>query len=70
MTNLLGNGKNLTQEKNIRRSIPKGLPYFHVDFGMQNGFAHVIEDEQIFPRNFAPGKHIYNKYKKFEFLFP
>ena len=60
---------NLTQEKNIRRSIPKGLPYFHVDFGMQNGFAHVIEDEQLFPRNFAPGKHIYNKYKKFEFLF-
>ena len=47
---------NLTQEKNIRRSIPKGLPYFHVDFGMQNGFAHVIEDEQLFPRNFAPGK--------------
>ena len=45
----------LTKEKDIRRSVPKGLPYFHVDFGMQNGFAHVIEDEQMFPRNFAQG---------------
>lgn len=46
----------LTADKNIRRSVPKGLPYFHVDFGMQNGFAHVIEDEQEFPRNFAQGE--------------
>jgi hypothetical protein len=45
----------LSNEKNIRRSVPKGLPYFHIDFGMQNGFAHVIEDEQEFPRNFAQG---------------
>lgn len=44
------------KEKDIRRSVPKGLPYFHVDFGMQNGFAHVIEDELEFPRNFAQGK--------------
>ena len=48
----------LTNEKNIRRSVPKGLPYFHVDFGMQNGFAHVIEDEHLFPRNFAQGTQI------------
>ena len=48
----------LTSEKNIRRSVPKGLPYFHVDFGMQNGIAHVIEDELEFPRNFAQGKII------------
>ena len=47
----------LSQEKNIRRSVPKGLPYFHIDFGMQNGFAHVIEDEQLFPRNFAQGTY-------------
>lgn len=45
----------LTQEKDIRRSVPKGLPYFHVDFGLQNGFAHVIEEEQYFPKNFAQG---------------
>ena len=33
--------------------MPKGLPYFHVDFGMDNGFAHVVEDEDYFPANFA-----------------
>ena len=47
----------LSKEKDIRRSVPKGLPYFHIDFGMQNGFAHVIEDEQLFPKNFAQGMH-------------
>lgn len=39
--------------KNIRKGIPKGLPYFWVDFGMDPGFAHVIEDQHLFPRNFA-----------------
>lgn len=39
--------------KNIRKGIPKGLPYFWIDFGMEPGFAHVIEDQQLFPRNFA-----------------
>ena len=43
----------LTKERSLRRSIPKGLPYFHVDFGLEDGFAHVIEDEQEFPTNFA-----------------
>ena len=43
----------LSQERGLRRSIPKGLPYFHVDFGMENGFAHVVEDEAYFPANFA-----------------
>ena len=41
------------KEKDIRRSVPKGLPYFHVDFGLNDGYAHVIEDEEIFPKNFA-----------------
>lgn len=39
--------------KNVRQAIPKGLPYFAVNFGTQGGFAHVIEDEKLFPRNFA-----------------
>ncbi|CAH0757576.1 unnamed protein product [Diatraea saccharalis] len=39
--------------KDIRKGIPKGLPYFWVDFGMDPGFAHVIEDQQLFPRNFG-----------------
>lgn len=39
--------------KNIRKGVPKGLPYFWIDFGMDPGFAHVVEDQQLFPRNFA-----------------
>ena len=41
------------KNRNVRKAIPKGLPYFSVDFGLDSGFAHVIEDEQSFPRNFA-----------------
>lgn len=39
--------------KNVRKAIPKGLPYFAVDFGMQPGYAHVIEEKRLFPNNFA-----------------
>lgn len=39
--------------RDVRRAVPKGLPYFFVDFAMDAGFAHVIEDEQEFPNNFA-----------------
>ncbi|XP_054581217.1 CWF19-like protein 2 isoform X5 [Eptesicus fuscus] len=42
--------------KDIRKSVPKGLPYFSVDFGLQGGFAHVIEDQHKFPHYF--GKEI------------
>ncbi|XP_053564539.1 CWF19-like protein 2 isoform X2 [Bombina bombina] len=42
--------------KDIRRSVPKGLPYFSVDFGLQGGFAHVIENHHKFPHYF--GKEI------------
>uniref|UniRef100_A0A8C5T3B6 CWF19-like protein 2 n=1 Tax=Malurus cyaneus samueli TaxID=2593467 RepID=A0A8C5T3B6_9PASS len=42
--------------KDIRKSVPKGLPYFSVDFGLQGGFAHVIEDQHNFPHYF--GKEI------------
>ncbi|XP_019384074.1 PREDICTED: CWF19-like protein 2 [Crocodylus porosus] len=42
--------------KDIRKSVPKGLPYFSVDFGLQGGFAHVIEDRHKFPHYF--GKEI------------
>ena len=37
----------------VRKSIPKGLPYFWVSFGMDDGFAHVIEEQKYFPKNFA-----------------
>ncbi|NXM87870.1 C19L2 protein, partial [Oenanthe oenanthe] len=39
--------------KDIRKSVPKGLPYFSVDFGLQGGFAHVIEDHHNFPHYFG-----------------
>ena len=40
-------------KKDVRHSVPKGLPYFAVDFGNEGGFAHVIEEEKNFPTNFA-----------------
>ncbi|XP_072170792.1 CWF19-like protein 2 [Diadema setosum] len=42
-----------TRKKGIRSSIPRGFPYFSVDFGLDGGFAHVIEDEQTFPHYFG-----------------
>lgn len=39
--------------RDVRKGVPKGLPYFSVDFGVQSGFAHIIEDEQRFPTYFA-----------------
>lgn len=43
-------------KKDIRRSIPKGFPYFSVNFGLDGGFAHAIEDEKKF--SFYFGKEI------------
>ncbi|KAG8192511.1 hypothetical protein JTE90_018032 [Oedothorax gibbosus] len=58
-------------KKGLRRSIPKNLPYFAIFFdpAVHGGYAHVIEDEKAFPRNF--GKEVvggildvnYNLYK-------
>ena len=42
-----------TQKKGLRGSVPAGLPYFSVEFGLDNGFAHVIEDTDKFPRYFG-----------------
>uniref|UniRef100_A0A4W6BST2 CWF19 like cell cycle control factor 2 n=1 Tax=Lates calcarifer TaxID=8187 RepID=A0A4W6BST2_LATCA len=39
--------------KDIRQAVPRGLPYFAVDFGLQGGYAHVIENEQKFPHYFG-----------------
>lgn len=40
-------------QKDVRHAVPKGLSYFAINFGTQGGFAHVIEDENMFPKNFA-----------------
>lgn len=41
------------EKKALRQIIPKGLPYFWVDFGDGQGFAHIVEDQERFPSNFA-----------------
>jgi hypothetical protein len=45
-----------TDAKGLRRSIPKELPYFYVDFRLDSGYAHVIEDDAEFSSNF--GKNV------------
>ncbi len=42
-----------TRAKGLRRCVPKGFAYFNVAFGLDGGFAHVIEDEELFPRHFG-----------------
>ncbi|KDP45651.1 hypothetical protein JCGZ_17258 [Jatropha curcas] len=37
-----------TSVKGLRNSIPKDFPYFHVEFGLNKGFVHVIDDEEQF----------------------
>ncbi|CAL8111702.1 unnamed protein product [Orchesella dallaii] len=65
------------RNRDVRRAVPKGLPYFSVDFGDDScGFAHVVEDERNFPRNFAHeivggmmelDHHLWRKQKKDDF---
>ncbi|KAI8009305.1 CWF19-like protein 2 [Camellia lanceoleosa] len=40
-------------EKGLRGSIPKDFPYFHVEFGLNKGFVHVVDDEKQFKSNFG-----------------
>ncbi|KAL2629865.1 hypothetical protein R1flu_014551 [Riccia fluitans] len=42
-----------TRDKGLRNSIPKNFPYFHVEFGMKGGYAHVIDDESSFKSQFG-----------------
>nr|CAB3234920.1 CWF19-like protein 2 [Phallusia mammillata] len=42
-----------TRGSNVRNKLPAGLPYFAVDFGLDGGFAHVVEDEMSFPLYFG-----------------
>ncbi|XP_076803640.1 CWF19-like protein 2 [Clavelina lepadiformis] len=42
-----------TRGRSVKGKVPVGLPYFAVDFGMDGGFAHVIEDEIRFPSYFG-----------------
>lgn len=42
-----------TTGKGLARTVPKGFPFFHVEFGLDRGFAHVVEDEEQFPHHFG-----------------
>lgn len=42
-----------TRTKGLRSSIPKNFPYFHVEFGLGGGYAHVIDDESQFKPQFG-----------------
>eukprot|EP00494_Astrolonche_serrata_P033576 UN33845 len=42
-----------TKEKGLMRSVPTHMPYFHVEFGMDGGFLHVIEDAEKFGQIFG-----------------
>lgn len=42
-----------TKQKGVRNSIPAGLPYFSVDFGLDGGYAHIIENQAKFPHYFG-----------------
>lgn len=41
------------ERKDVRHAVPNGLSYFMVEFERDKGYAHVIEDEELFPKNFA-----------------
>ena len=39
-----------TSQKGFRYSITNKLPYFHVWFGLDKGYGHIIEDQTKFPK--------------------
>ena len=41
-----------THQKGIRRSVPSGFSYFHVEWA-SGGYAHVIDDQKQFPNDFG-----------------
>ncbi|GMS89578.1 hypothetical protein PENTCL1PPCAC_11753, partial [Pristionchus entomophagus] len=45
--------KKLIELKDMRKQIPRGFSYFTIDFGMQNGYGHVIEIREAFPPTFG-----------------
>lgn len=41
------------KEKDVRHAVPNGLAYFAIHFANNTGYAHIIEDDRMFPNNFA-----------------
>jgi len=45
-----------SRSKPLTHVLPRGdFPYFHVEFEMEGGFVHMIEDESAFPEDFGRG---------------
>ena len=42
-----------TSSKGLRGSLPVGLSYFSVEFGLDGGYGHIIEDQSKFPHYFG-----------------
>jgi len=42
-----------TSAKGLMKSIPEHMPYFHVEFGMEGGYLHPVEDVEGFERDFG-----------------
>lgn len=65
-----------TSVKGLRASIPKNFPYFHVEFGLNRGFVHVIDDETEFKSSFGlnvvrgmlqlPAEDMHRRHRKHE----
>ncbi|CAN6327409.1 unnamed protein product [Urochloa humidicola] len=42
-----------TRSRNLRQVVPENFAYFHVEFGLDRGFVHVIDDENKFNAGFG-----------------
>lgn len=40
-------------KKGIRGCVPRNFAYFYVDFALGGGYAHVIENQAAFPKDFG-----------------
>jgi hypothetical protein len=41
------------KDKVLRKTIPNHMPFFCVNFGVDEGFAHLIEANEAFPDHFG-----------------
>jgi hypothetical protein len=41
------------KKQGLRKTIPRNLPFFCVNFDMEEGYAHIIENDEAFPKHFV-----------------
>ena len=44
----------ITKHKSLNKSIPSFMSYFYVQFGLFDGYVHIIEDETKIKQDFGP----------------